>query len=80
VKYSADEFLDSVLTSEASTEAFARTEIIKWPGEDEAEARYHEIEDRIEDITFAFARRAIAEAFVIVANAVLERERGRERG
>jgi hypothetical protein len=68
-------FLDRALDSEAVTDAFSATALIGWPGDvEDAQERYHAIADEIREITFAFARHAIAEAFVTVATVVLDRE------
>jgi hypothetical protein len=75
----AEVFLDSALSSEAPSEAFGRTALMVWPGEDDEAAldRYDAIADEIRERTFAVAKRAISEAFFVAASEVLARERNR---
>jgi hypothetical protein len=50
-----------------------------WPDDDEdAQAHYLDLEDEILYEVFEATKQQIAEAFVRVANVVLDRERGRQ--
>jgi hypothetical protein len=58
------------------------TGIMTWPDgtlEDHAaQDHFHDLEDEILRLVFEDTKQAIAEAFVKAANAVLDRERGRQ--
>jgi hypothetical protein len=66
------------LTDEDVTvsDVFGETEIIEWPDDDAAlQERFQELRREIVREAFAAVRPALAEAFVRVANEVIERER-----
>jgi hypothetical protein len=75
----AEEFFATALEVGANTDAFAATGVMAFPSDNrpEAQARHHEIADEIAAVACALTKRALAEAFVIAANAVLDRERKR---
>jgi hypothetical protein len=75
----AEEFLATALKVGANTDAFAAAGVMTFPGDNrpEAQARHHEIADEIAEVACALTKRALAEAFVIAANVVLDRERKR---
>jgi hypothetical protein len=63
-------------------EALVDTGIMTWPDgtlEDHAaQDHFHDLEDEILRLVFEATKQVIAEAFVKAANAVLDRERGRQ--
>lgn len=68
------------LTNDHTTpcDVFAETEIFEWPEDDPVlQARYHELKREIFAGAMSAAGHALAEAFVAVANEVIERERRR---
>jgi len=69
-------YLDRAFEGLEMIEAFGETGILTWPIDDAAgQHRYQAIEDEILERTFEAVRSALAEAFVRVANEVLDRER-----
>lgn len=75
----ADEFLSHAVPSDATVSAYNSCGVATYPEGDQvaAQQRFEDIEEEIVSITFARVRRAIGEAFVLTANEVLNRERGR---
>ena len=59
---------------EEPAEAFVATELMPWPDEREAQLRFHDIEDEIEERIWPEVREAMAAAFVKAATDVLARE------
>ncbi len=58
------------------SDAVAVTRILKWPDDDEdAQERIHDMSDEIRDRVHEETKSVIADAFVRVANEVIERER-----
>lgn len=67
---------------DAAIEAFAQSNIVRWPDEDDvlydetpSHKRYHRIAEEIAGLTLALLKRTIGETFIVVASAVLDRER-----
>jgi hypothetical protein len=65
-------------------DAFASTGIMGWPDPDDdntpAQGRYHEIESEILDRTCEAVKDLVADAFLVMARAVVARERGDAEG
>ncbi|HXA18475.1 MAG TPA: hypothetical protein VN380_15890 [Thermoanaerobaculia bacterium] len=57
------------------TEACSKTEVLKWPDNEEMHADYLDLEDDICTRVFDAVKQQIAEAFVRIANAAIEEER-----
>jgi len=78
----ADTLIDVInarlIDSGAFIEGFSEAAIMTWPDDDEAaQEHYNRLADQIRDRFFADTRPFIAEAFVRIANAVIEGERTR---
>jgi hypothetical protein len=75
----AESVFEQLEQSDIISEAFSRTKIIGWPGEDEAAAvdRYRDLADEIRRLAFELTKRHLAEAFATVGAFVLSRERDR---
>jgi hypothetical protein len=59
------------------TEACNKTEVLKWPNNEELHSDYLDLEDDICTRVFDAVKQQIAEAFVRIANAAIEEERVR---
>src|SRR4051794_29690789 len=72
---------ESLIASGAFIEEFSETAILTWPDDDDgpAQEHYNRLADDIRDRLFADTRSFIAEAFVRIANAVIEGERMRAK-
>jgi predicted RNA methylase len=78
----ADTLIDVInqklIDSGVFIEGFSEAAILTWPDDDEAaQEHYNRLADQIRDRLFADTRPFIAEAFVRIANAVIEEERTR---
>jgi len=81
----ADTLIDVInerlIDSGAFIEGFSEAAIMTWPDDDEAaQEHYNRLADQIRDRFFVDTRPFIAEAFVRIANAVIEGERTRVEG
>src|SRR4051794_26188024 len=71
---------ESLIASGAFIEEFSEAAILTWPDDDgPAQEHYNRLADDIRDRLFADTRSFIAEAFVRIANAVIEGERMRAK-
>lgn len=65
------------------SDAFTASGVVTWPESDDfgdpAQSRFHDISDEIERQVSETIMPALAEAFIKTANAVLARERRRQR-
>jgi hypothetical protein len=69
---------EKIIDSGAFIEGFSEAAILTWPDDHEAaQTQYNRLADEIRDRLFADTRSFIAEAFVRIANAVIEGERTR---
>ena len=69
---------ENLIDSGAFIEGFSEAAIMTWPDDDEAaQEHYNRLADQIRDRFFADTRSFIAEAFIRIANEVIEGERTR---
>jgi hypothetical protein len=72
----AEVFLDRAFGTEAIMDAFAEVRLVTWPLTDaHAQALYNLVADAVVEATFAMAKPAIADAFLMAATVILARER-----